>query len=370
MTRALAVLVLVAAAAAPAAADSRKLMVLPADGRADAKLKQKVDAAVAKLAKASGETVSIGEVSYNDMAAAVGCKPDEASCRDEVIATLAVDEIVITAVNPKPGGFDVSVRRAAKGSAAAREASTLVTADKADQLDAIGPLFGAKAAVTAPPPTASKPAVTAPPPPTASKPAVTAPPPKPAVTGPPPPPTTTASTTGGQKPYGPPPAPVSEPTPSSVSDPAPPPPKPAPPRVAEAQPANTNVGEPLPGEPSDRKFWDRRRVQIAGMATGGAMLVVGFVLWGKASDYQDQVDAFPSPIRSRAQLQELQDLENQGDAYATWRSVFVVGGLAIGGVSTYLFVKGRHGRAASHASLAPTLFPHGAGLAFTFGGSP
>jgi len=100
MTRALAVLVLVAAAAAPAAADSRKLMVLPADGRADAKLKQKVDAAVAKLAKASGETVSIGEVSYNDMAAAVGCKPDEASCRDEVIATLAVDEIVITAVNP------------------------------------------------------------------------------------------------------------------------------------------------------------------------------------------------------------------------------------------------------------------------------
>ena len=366
MTRALAVVVLVAAAAAPVAAESRKLMVLPADGRADAKLKQKVDAAIAKLAKASGETVAIGEVSYNDMAAAVGCKPDESSCRDEVIATLAVDEIVITAVNPKPGGFDVNVRRVAKGSPSAREASMLVTADKADQLDAIAPVFGAKAAVTAPPPAAPKPAVTAPPP-AAPKPAVTAPQPpapRPAVTAPPPaPPATTASTTGAQKPYGPPPAPVSEPAP---------PPKPAvapAPRVAEQPPAN-NANEPQPGEPSDRRFWSRRRVQVAGMATGGAMLVVGFVLWGKASDYQNQVDAFPTPIRSRAQLQELQDLENQGDAYATWRTVFVVGGLAVGGVSTYLFFHGRHGRAASHASLTPTLFDHGAGLAFTFGGSP
>jgi len=363
---------LILLAGAPAIADSRKLMVLPSDGRADGKLKVKIDGAIAKLAKASGETVAIGEVSYNDMAAAVGCKPDEASCRDEVIATLAVDEIVITSVNPKPGGFDVSVRRVSKGGAP-RDASTLVTADKAEQLDAIAPLFGKGATASAP---AAKPAVTAPQPAKTAptpQPAKTAPTPTPAVTapkaGPPPPPatpqTTTTTTTNSPPPgkvFGPPPAPAPEPQPDPFAATAPPP-KPAPARVAQVTPPV----EPMPGERSDKRA---RRVPIVGMAVGTAMLVTGFVLWGKTSDLQDQVDNFPRPIRNRAQLEELQDLENQGDTYATWRTVMVVGGLAVGGVSTYLFVKGRRARGASQARIVPTLFDHGAGLAFTIGGSP
>src|SRR6185436_18304809 len=135
-----------------------KLLVLHADGNADAKTRGRVDGAVLKLAQSGKDPVTPSEITYNEATAMVGCKPEEASCRDEVISTLAVDELLIVTVNNKPPGFEVSVRRAGKGGKV-HDASTTVTADKLDNVAALGPVFGLKAPVVTEPP---KPPVTDP----------------------------------------------------------------------------------------------------------------------------------------------------------------------------------------------------------------
>ena len=321
---------------APVAAEPRKVMVLPSDGRIDAKVRAKIDAAILKLSRTLPDTVSPGEVSYNDLAAAVGCVPDAASCKDEVINTLAVDEIVISKVAPKPGGVEITVLRARVGSPP-RDASAFVALDKVDKLDALAPLFGARTAGPSLPVAGPSPRPAGPPPGPEPAPA-----PSPAITTTPPPP-------AGEPPVTRPP-PDRSPEPTVTAEPA----APAPP-VAE------------PGSAEDRGD-GRRRLRIAGMAAGGAMAVVGIVFWGQADNVQREIDA--APTRSTADLRALQDLEAKGDRFAAWGNVFAIGGLVLGGVSTYFFLKGRRTRRATHAQLAPALFDHGAGIALTIGGSP
>ena len=332
-------LLLVVALTQTTFADPHKVLVLQSEGRGDAKTRARVDAAVVKLAKTGTDQVSPGEITYSDAAAMVGCKPDEASCKDEVIGTLAVDEIVIVNVTPKPGGLEVSVRRVPKGGAP-REASTFVTADKPDKLDALAPLFGGKPAtppaVTPPPPTTTPPPVSPPP---VSPPPVNEPPR--AITtspqlGPELPPTTTPPTT---------PPPTTE--------------------LTTAQPAPTQPT--APPMLSDDRSRSRHRKQVIGMASGGGMFLLGIVLWGKASGVQSEIDA-ASP-RNKNELLQLQDLERKGDSYARWGNVFGIGGLVLGGVSTYFFLRARHRRASTTAWLGPAVFDHGAGVLLTIGGS-
>src|SRR5687768_15636461 len=140
---------LVLAMTGVAVGDGKKLLVLQSEGRADAKTRASVDAAIVKLAKSGGDQVTAGEINYSDAAALVGCNPTETACRDEVIASLAVDEIVITTVTPKPGGFEVAVRRASKGTA--KDASATVTANKIELTGAVGALFGVKPVGPTPP---------------------------------------------------------------------------------------------------------------------------------------------------------------------------------------------------------------------------
>jgi len=254
----------------------------------------------------------------------VGCKPDEASCKDEVIGTLGVDEIVIVTVTPKPGGLEVAVRRASKG-AAPREATTMVATDQVDKLDAIAPLFTGKPATLPTPPLGPTPPIGPTPP------AITNPP-----TGTEPPVTGTPTTTT--------------------------PPETLPP-IKEEPPKSVVV------EPHDDQQQPRRRLQIAGMAGGGAMLLIGVVYWAKTNSIQGDIDKAPN--RTKADLQNLKSLESEGDHDAAARTVFVVGGLALGGVSTYFYIKGRRAKhGASTARLLPTLLDHGAGVALTIGGSP
>jgi len=306
-----------------AAAEPSKLLVLQSEGRVEAKTRAKIDAAIVKLAKTGPDQVSLGEITYSDAAALVGCKPEEASCQTEVIGTLAVDEIVITTITAKPGGFEVAVRRVGKG--APREASALVTADKTDKLDLIAPLFVAKTTTTTP---------------------VTTPP---VVIGPQPAVTTTTT------------PPVTEPTATDT------PPDTAPTApVATVDPIVKPTIEPAG---SDRPpLWKRRRAQIAGMATGGGMVFISLLLWNSANDIQAQVDDFP--VRNVSDLEALRRLEDKGDSRASWRNVFLLGGLALGGVSTYFYIKGRRAKPASTTAwLAPTIFDHGAGITFSIGGS-
>jgi hypothetical protein len=50
--------------------------------------------------------------------------------------------------------------------------------------------------------------------------------------------------------------------------------------------------------------------------------------------------------------------------------VFAIGGLVIGGISTYLFVRDRRATPTTSARLTPTVLDHGAGVVLTIGGFP
>jgi hypothetical protein len=324
MTRALVAVCLLAALAGPAAAEGR-VQVLQSDGRADAKIRAKIDAGILALARTSGAQILPGDITFTEAAAAVGCRPEDGFCKDEVLGMLAVDEIVITTVTPKPGGVEVAVKRVGKGGVS-REATSFIAHDKLDQLDAIAPLFSTKPATPAPSPVA-------PPPAAPGGPEITG-----SATSPAPPPET---------------APAGAALPPAVTEP-------------RASPIATQPLDPYAAGGDDRPR-GRRRLQVAGMVGGGAMLLVGFVLWGSAASVQGEIDA--APVGTKAQLQELQDLEARGDRYAGAGNLFVVGGLVLGGISTYYFVK-RGRRPAMAARLVPSVWSGGGGLALSIGGTP
>src|SRR5438067_2250452 len=69
------------------------------------------------------------------------------ACREEVMATLSVDEIVITSTSVSGGDLRVDVRIAAKGQPLKAASTTIPVVDSSDAgIDAgLGPLFGVKA---------------------------------------------------------------------------------------------------------------------------------------------------------------------------------------------------------------------------------
>ena len=307
----------------PAAAESHKLMVLQSEGRVDGAMRAKIDAAILRLALAGESQAVPGDVNFTDAATAVGCKPEAATCKDEVLGMLGVDEIVITTVSPKPGGIEVSVRRVGKGGAAREATALLATGAPPDKLEAIAPLFSDKAA-----PSPAAPAATAPAP---AAPAISAEHPAERPT---------------EEPAIPAPTEVKPPAPSPVATPA-------------------DRGNPQPVDGPDP---GRRRLELIGMAGGGGALVLGFVLWGAASGVQSDIDK--APATTSQDIQHLRDLESKGDTYAALGNVFALTGVIVGGITTYLFIRDRKAGSATTARLSPTVLDHGAGVVLTFGGTP
>lgn len=330
------VVMLVLAAARPAAAESHKLLVLQSEGRVDAGTRAKIDAAVVRLALAAEPQTSAGELNYSDAATAVGCKPETVTCKDEVLGLLSVDEIVITTVTPKPGGIEIAVRRVTKGGAARGATMLLAAGAPPDQLDGIAPLFGGKpVAPEAPAAPVAKPVAPA------------------AASTPPAPPAPSIATTehaGGEPPM--------IPAPTAVTQ------EPLPPPVA------TPVATEPPRAPAmDRSNTPRHRLEIAGMAGGAGMVVLGFVLWGAASGVQSDIDK--APTTTKQNLVDLKNLESKGDGYAGLGNLLTISGLVIGGISTYFYIRDRRAASAtSSARLLPAVFDHGAGLVLTIGGAP
>jgi hypothetical protein len=64
----------------------------------------------------------------------------------------------------------------------------------------------------------------------------------------------------------------------------------------------------------------------------------------------------------------IEELEREGDGFANAGNAMFLVGIALAGVSTYYFIK--KGRRSHTMALHPAVFDHGAGLAFTLGGSP
>ena len=333
-------------------ADPHKVLVLQSEGKADGAVRTKIDGAVLKLAKGlPAADVSPGDTTLSDAAAAVGCKPDTQSCRDEIMGMLGVDELVYTNLTAKPGGTEVEVHRSIKGGSTT-DAKQVVTGAQADKLDNIAVLFGGakpppdgfvppgtKPDTIGTKPDTTKPDTTKP---DTTKPDTTKPDTaKPDTTKPE---TATGTGTGTGA------APV---TTAEVTPP-----------VIVTQP-NPNPAGPQDIGPSR----GRQRLELAGMIGGGALVLIGFMCWGSAADIQSQIDE--APTQTKPQIDNLKDLEARGDSYAAWGNVLFLGGAILGGVSTYFFIKDRRARRhATSARITPTVFDHGAGLALTFGAAP
>ena len=323
MKRALVVALLSLAHVAHAGPTS--VLVLRSEGTADTASRTSVDTHVLRLARHVDGKVEAGDITLTEAAALVGCNPSETACKDEVLTTLGVDEVVATTVTATPTGFNITVRRIARSGT--RAAQTTVPSGRAPdaKLDVdIGPLFGLSVATTPPPtPAASEP------PPAAEKPAPPAPPP-------------------------PAPAPVAP----AVED-------------HSTAPIDTTVTAAPTGSvaPMHAEAGKSRRLQKIGMGAGAGFVLLSFLMWSQANDVQGQIDEFPD-VRTHAEFEELQELERKGDNLAGVGNLFFLTGVAVGGVSAYLYWRAGSSSSTQTARIAPAAFPHGAGVTLTLGGAP
>jgi hypothetical protein len=309
-------------AAHAASADPRHTLVLKSEGTAGADARGKVDVQVLKLAKSLGGNVEAGEVSFSDATTMVGCNPSESSCKDQVLDTLGVDEIVTTTVDKAPGGaLKVTVRRMAK-TGMPSEQTTIVPAGQAPDAKLnsdVGPMFGAA-------PRTDKP----------SDASIGA---------------ELGATAGGG-------SATSAPEPAAVTT-TPAPSEPAQPDAVTAAPNNQ-----VTTTPEDRI--DHRRLELTGMGVGGGLVVLSFILWAEAGSTQSDIDA--APTKTAQDFKNLADLENQADSYAGLGNLMFIGGAAIAGVSTYFWWRDRKHASTQQARFAPAVFDHGAGITLSFGG--
>ncbi|MBA3461890.1 MAG: hypothetical protein H0T46_18155 [Deltaproteobacteria bacterium] len=96
-----------------ASAGPKRVLVLPLDGSADPSARGKLNLSVQKLAKdgAAGAVVTIGDATFDEAAAAVGCDPATPKCAVSVRQTLGVDELVYGTVTADPTGQTIVVIR-------------------------------------------------------------------------------------------------------------------------------------------------------------------------------------------------------------------------------------------------------------------
>ena len=85
-----------------ALAGPHQVLVLRSEGTADTSSRTSIDSHVLRLAKNLDGKVEAGDITFTEAAAVVGCNPSDAGCKDEVLSTLGVDEIVATTVTATP----------------------------------------------------------------------------------------------------------------------------------------------------------------------------------------------------------------------------------------------------------------------------
>ncbi|HEX5061990.1 MAG TPA: tetratricopeptide repeat protein [Kofleriaceae bacterium] len=103
----------------------------------------------------------------------------------------------------------------------------------------------------------------------------------------------------------------------------------------------------------------KKLLGIGGMATGGAALVGGIVLGSLARSKWNDAKAVCGGLTctTQADVDRANDLGDQAHTKATWSTVFLVAGVAIGGAGTYLFLTAPAG-----TTITPTASDHSAGV--------
>jgi hypothetical protein len=124
-------------------AQSRKVLVLPLDGNAPEAQRTRLNESVAKLSKDKlGGDVTVGDTTFSETAAAVGCDPAEPACAETVRTTLQVDDLVYGSATTEAGSTTVIVMRASAGSEPKSQISVIGETDTGEQAEGnLGPLF-------------------------------------------------------------------------------------------------------------------------------------------------------------------------------------------------------------------------------------
>jgi hypothetical protein len=107
-------------------AGPHNVLVLRAEGTADTPTRTNVETHVLRLAKNIDGKIDAGDITYSDAAAAAGCNSTDVACKDEILATFAVDELVATTVLSSSAQHTVMVRRMKKGAAPKVATSQLI----------------------------------------------------------------------------------------------------------------------------------------------------------------------------------------------------------------------------------------------------
>ncbi len=292
--------VVVATASTIALAGPRKVLVMPLDGNVDAATRSKLATQITKQTKASADgQVTVAGATYVETATALGCDPQATACTDDVLATMAVDELVWGTATKDGGQIKLVVRRATKGTPAREVSMTLAPQDAADKAETgVVPLFSQT-------------------------------PVEPPVTNPP---EGSGSAQGS--------AAVSDGAGSGSAV------------AAGSGSAATDAGTQGPSEDNT----DRRNAIIFG-ASGGVALAIGIALWASYSSTQDQIDAHAT--RTRADFADLTALEDKAQKYAIGGDVMVIVGVGLAAVGGYFFYRDYQGH---HVTVAPTATDHSAGV--------
>ncbi len=147
-----------------AEAAPRKVLVLPIDGSVEPTLRARLNTSVHKLANNLEGNVTVGDTTFEETAAALGCDAETQPCAESVRATLGVDELVFGRATTTGTQTTLVVRRV-RSKTEWREGQTTFSIDDAPEKSEntvdteLAPLFD----VEPPPPIEAPPPVEAPP---------------------------------------------------------------------------------------------------------------------------------------------------------------------------------------------------------------
>jgi hypothetical protein len=125
-------------------AGPRKVIVLPLDGNAPPAQKAQLNDSLTRMAKVKTEgDFTIGDTTFAETAAAVGCDPASPACAETVRTTLGVDELIYGTAKTSDGRTTVTVYRAQQGAPPTSQISVIAETDSGDKMEpGVAPLFG------------------------------------------------------------------------------------------------------------------------------------------------------------------------------------------------------------------------------------